>query len=161
MSYANEFTHAQHAAAHATDCNVCDAKAGSPCTGLAGRLCHAARVHMFLAANRPMPTPHAIAELTRIDGMRADTKPFIHWMSGEYELRIVSAMRTSASTMQVCHLGTNDGVCFVRRALVDIAVTYGLMIPIGQSGRGRMIVTPRGVEFHRAGGQLAAPARSA
>jgi len=137
---------AQSRQALAIACSVCGSPPGLRCTGLLGPIGHAARWHEYASRDKPEPDAACIAELTATPGRRADALPFVHWLDGRHSFR--TAGRPGVDLTLVVYRGNEamPGV-YVRRALVDLAVRHGLVMPTGTGPRGTYAVTPRGVAF--------------
>ena len=140
----------QHEAARAIECPICRVAAGAPCTGIetphAG---HFARVHLHAVAHKPMPDAACIAAMTEVVGQRAEARPFVAWLDGQHEFRTASARSIGTLAMRVFQLGAQDAVATVRRATLDVALRFGLVISSSEGGRGRWAVTQRGIDLHQ------------
>ena len=147
----------QSTAARAIDCPHCPAKIGQCCihANPAEKTSHALRAHLYLSMVRPLPSAAACSALTEIVGVRADAKPFVHWLDGAHEFRSQNS-GTNNLVMGVYATSGTTPVAMVRRHLLDIATAHGLLVsnPILR-GRARHEVTPRGRALHVAGGDLA------
>lgn len=157
-------TSTEHRLALAIRCPVdtCKAPPGIRCNVEAVSGGHAARAHLYLSTIRPEPDAACIAAFTKVDGIRADARPFVHWLSGEYEFRS-SPQQAGALTVRVFPVGTSRQIsklptqgkgtdrslAGVRRILIDMALRHGLLISSSEGGRGRYLVTERGVAFYR------------
>lgn len=137
-------TFAESQQAQAIACPVCGSAPTVRCTGLAGPVGHAARWHVFASAHKPEPDARAIAAMTATPGR--DPRPFVHWLDGRHSFRATGRPGTDL-TLVVYRDGEALPGCYVRRALVDLAVRHGLVMLATTSGRGAYAVTPRGVEF--------------
>ncbi len=143
----------QHRAARAIACDTCGAPAGTPCTGITTIYSHALRAHTFAAMGRPLPTAAVALALTQLEGQREDARSFLSWMDGAHEFR--SDTFGNDMVLGVFRCGELARIGKVRRALLDLATAHGLLISAVESrGRGRHIVSRRGLAFHAAGGDL-------
>ncbi len=143
----------QHRAARAIACDTCGAPAGVPCTGITPIYSHALRAHTFAAMGRPLPTAAVALALTQVEGQRDDAQAFVFWMDGAHEFRADTF--GNDMVMGVFRIGGSARLGKVRRALLDLATNHGLLISAVESrGRGRHIVSRRGLAFHAAGGDL-------
>ncbi len=146
-------TAAQHKAGRAIACETCGAPAGTACFNITSQYSHALRAHTVIAMQRPLPTAADCAALTQVDGRRADAQPFLAWLSGAHEFR--SNPFGNDMVLGVYKAGEVEMVATVRRALLELATGAGLLISAVESrGRGRHIVSPRGIALHAAGGDL-------
>lgn len=126
-------------------CPVCGAAPALRCTGLIGPICHAARWHEHSSRGKPEPDAACVEQLTATPGRR-DPRAFVHWLDGRHDFR--SAGRPGADlTMVVYRDGQALPGTYVRRALIDLAARYGLVVLTGAGPRGTYSVTPRGLAF--------------
>lgn len=143
-------TIAQYNASKAIECPICKAGSTCNCIGLdTPNTTHMARLHLFQASQRPLPDAAAIAELTARVGTRPDTRPFIAWLDGQHEFRTASSAQAGALAARVFRVDNYArAITAVRRTLLDLALRHGLVVSHSEGGRGRWVVTERGLRFH-------------
>lgn len=143
-------TRPQHEAARAIECPVCKAAPGCACTGIeTPNSGHFARFYLHAVAHKPAPDAACVAAMTEVIGQRADARPFLTWLDGQYEFRTASARSIGTLAMRVFRPGEKDAVATVRRVTLDIALRHGLVISSSEGGRGRWVTTQRGIDLHR------------
>jgi hypothetical protein len=142
-------TNLEHRAARSIRCGSCGAAPGDRCTGLSPTVeGHLARFYEFSALSKPELDDAGEARLTEVVGIRADARPFVHWLDGSCDFRLPSVSSGSSSSMAVYQDGKPGPL--VRRELVDIAARHGLLARSSAGRRGTFSVTARGLGFYAA-----------